>query len=735
MSTKTVIGGTTYETVGSSTSNLLLKCNGTARIQWGTKLIDLIKNGKIVSENSSEQIFKVSDKSEMSKDGIYIITKDDSSELWVYKNGESYSFTGADLYISASTKQDITVEQQKQALENLGIYYNTLEEAEASGIQNGLVYIIDTKQLYTVKDGKYEEFQATLKTVTVEKETEEGEVISSSVKVVLSVLDKEYLILSDQRIVANYPIHVKNHVQLGSENANELTGYRLYFQNGKSCLDVDTINVRQGIPVKDYTETTFTNLESLISQGALQKHQWYLITDFQNHWKISAQSADFNRPILVQALTGNSLYKEGLLFNNQSVVINYDISYKPEIVIEGSDPVTARGKITWMRDWNNNEADFDFLDYTDVSGNALTTLHQEQSYLDRSIFPKGSFNNKLKTENLRGTVLNEGMIDNTNTTIIDFRPELTMHGNVMTCKNFVIDTSCTQFVNNSFDCVDNVTITADMSYSTFKNVVNCSFLNSFESVRFKNIVNCNFEAGVLSDIVCHSDLSDIAISSTTNPLLYDESTFKEICFRNEKICYIGGDTQAIPRGIIVMHSGLEEIPYGWAICDGNTYEYDGVETQTPNLVDRFIKATSQISAIGPVDNSDLNASNEFTLQLKHLPEHSHPHQEHTHGISDVSVDISNSGVLEMEVDLPTTSSNQTSVVSGEGLETGTTEVIGDLTSETTKVTISGGDHTHTCTVSQASISPSTSEEAEGTWENSPIKIEPNYYSLIFIMKL
>ena len=89
----------------------------------------------------------------------------------------------------------------------------------------------------------------------------------------------------------------------------------------------------------------------------------------------------------------------------------------------------------------------------------------------------------------------------------------------------------------------------------------------------------------------------------------------------------------------------------------------------------------------------------------------------------------------MEVDLPTTSSNQTSVVSGEGLETGTTEVIGDLTSETTEVTISGGDHTHTCTVSQASISPSTSEEAEGTWENSPIKIEPNYYSLIFIMKL
>jgi len=54
MSDRTVIGGTTYETVGSPSSNLLLRCNGTARIQWGTKLIDLIKNGKIVSDSSKE---------------------------------------------------------------------------------------------------------------------------------------------------------------------------------------------------------------------------------------------------------------------------------------------------------------------------------------------------------------------------------------------------------------------------------------------------------------------------------------------------------------------------------------------------------------------------------------------------------------------------------------------------------------------------------------------------------
>jgi hypothetical protein len=77
------------------------------------------------------------------------------------------------------------------------MYYNTLEEAQKAGIKNGIVYIIDTKKLYTIKEGVIEEFEATLKTVTVEKENENSDVINGSVKIVLSVLDDEYLILAD----------------------------------------------------------------------------------------------------------------------------------------------------------------------------------------------------------------------------------------------------------------------------------------------------------------------------------------------------------------------------------------------------------------------------------------------------------------------------------------------------------------------------------------------------------
>ena len=76
-------------------------------------------------------------------------------------------------------------------------FYNTLEDVKKAGIKTGIVYVIDTKTLYTVKDGIIEEFEAKLKTITVDEETDGVEVINSSVKIVLSILDEEYLILAD----------------------------------------------------------------------------------------------------------------------------------------------------------------------------------------------------------------------------------------------------------------------------------------------------------------------------------------------------------------------------------------------------------------------------------------------------------------------------------------------------------------------------------------------------------
>lgn len=256
MSERTTIGGVTYEAVGSSSSNLLLKCNGTARIQWGNKLIDLIKNGKLVSSAASaEQIFIVTDESQIKSDGIYVIDSDETSQLWISKDGKQYNLSGTELYISTSNQQNITAEQKQQAIENIGLYYNTLEDAQNAGVQNGLVYIISTKKLYTVFNGVYEEFQAQLKTIAVEEKQEQdikGEVINSSIKIVLSISGIEYLILSDNKIYSNYPIYVDDSAQICSKHQK----YRMYVENGLGYVVADNISANNEVKAKTVTTTT-----------------------------------------------------------------------------------------------------------------------------------------------------------------------------------------------------------------------------------------------------------------------------------------------------------------------------------------------------------------------------------------------------------------------------------------------------------------------------------------------
>lgn len=188
MSDKMTIGGIAYETIGSANSSLLLKCNGTARIQWGNKLIDLIKNGKIATE-AETPINVISDESEIKSDGIYILHTQKQDQFIINKKGQHYNLNGTGLYISTTDKQNITAEQKQQAGENLGIYFNTLEEAKNSDIQNGLVYILSTKKLYAIQNGVLEEFLIELKPVAVEDEENNlGESINSSQKIVKGMI-------------------------------------------------------------------------------------------------------------------------------------------------------------------------------------------------------------------------------------------------------------------------------------------------------------------------------------------------------------------------------------------------------------------------------------------------------------------------------------------------------------------------------------------------------------------
>lgn len=729
MSERTTIGGTVYESIGSSSSNLLLKCNGTARIQWGSRLIDLIKNGKIASGDSSSSISVISDESEIKSDGVYVLTKDESLQLLICKDDEQYNITNADLYISAKTKQDITVEQRQQALENIGMYYNTLDDVRQAGIQNGLVYVLSDQNLYTIKDGIVTEFEAKLKTVTVEKEQQEGEIIKSNVRIILSVADTDYIVVGEGKILVNYPLVIKDSASLESEHASDERGYRLYIDNEGSHLDVDYLNVRTGIPFTEYTEVTYEEFYTQISTAQLKPHSWYLITDYKNPWKVAGGSA--SRPILIRALTESEIYPEGKLFKDQRVIIEYDPHYREEVLILDSDPeagsdssnvVFTKGRILRMQDASNNVANFDFLDYTDVNGTPLATLHSSEygNVFDASIFPKGSYNNTLTVNNLKGITLVNKVFDNTSTGVVDFqfkdfdqlseddmsdsgsasddeiqqeleasKARMLMHDNVITCSSLILQPDCAAFYGNTIEeTSDNIVINTNVINSSFKLLSGVNIHCSFTNVSFKNVNYCTFGMGHIEDLVVSSNLNNLLINKVNYPLLYDASLSKEAYISKGQLQIVVKKEQTFFRGMIVMYSGALPVPEGWAICDGQTVTtLEGTSFTTPNLVGKFIKATSNPDSIG----DGVQAT--FTLTEDHLPRHSHPHAAHSHTITG-SASIPGEGIL-----------------------------MDESSKDTTSILVSG------------SSSSVTSVETTKTWKNAAFTIEPAYYSLIFIIKL
>lgn len=721
MSERVTIGGTVYESVGSSTSNLLLKCNGTARIQWGNKLIDLIKNGKIATSEASTPIMIVSDQKDIKQDGIYLLQKEKSQELWISKKGEQYNLTGADLYISASTKQDITAEQSKQALENLRFYYNTLEELQNAGIQNGLAYVLDTSTLYTINNSIVSEFEAKIKTVTVEKEEETGEVINSQYRIVLSVLDTECVVVESDKITANCSICIDNSAQLSSSGASEDYGYRLYIDhNSQSWLEVDNIKIRNQAADEGFTRVTYDELSKLISSNQLEPNTWYLLENFQNHWKLPKNSKFFNRPLLLQAASNSTLCKQGYLWENQNIVIHYDVNFVEFInVLDTTTIVTSRGKIVWMKDiLTGNEANFDFLDYTDCDRNELTTLHLTDS--GYSVFPEGSYNNKLIVSELSGTIIKSNTNDDGTIYYVDKASEtqptirfncLNMHDNTLCGTNIFINESCQNFVSNNLLDIGNLTVSGNLTNSTFELIENCEFIADLKQVSFKGLSNCVFQQGVVENVRGLSDLNDFTFSQEGHALLYNPAKYKEMYVQNSQLIILCPYEQMFVRGMIVMHSGLENIPEGWAICDGNSYTFNGVTSTTPNLLGRFIKATDSVDNIQAVD---VNVNNEVTLSVDNLPAHSHPHKSHTHSFA---------GSDSQTISTSTSATSKNAITSIEG---GTSGFSGDdvtIGNVSVDISISG------------TTESATSQEDTQTWENTPFSIEPNYYSLIFIMKL
>lgn len=158
---KNIISGNSYNNIGTSSSDFLIKTRGKVKIQCGSKFIDLIKDGKINVD--SKFIYK---ENEIGiKDGIYVLESGENTKVVLQINGIKIDLKDpvGSTYVSFLGEQNISSDEQYLALSNIGFIYPNLETAKSKNIKKGIIYIEDSKQLYIIQDGKFVEYESNLK--------------------------------------------------------------------------------------------------------------------------------------------------------------------------------------------------------------------------------------------------------------------------------------------------------------------------------------------------------------------------------------------------------------------------------------------------------------------------------------------------------------------------------------------------------------------------------------------
>lgn len=264
--------GRSYSSVGSPSSDLLIHTRGQVKIQWGSKFIDLIKDGKINAD--SKFIYKENQVGV--KDGIYVVGEGDESQVVLKIGDTKIDLVGkiGTTYVSFQGEQKTTAEQKYTALTNIGFLYKSIEDINTDSLQNGIVYIESEQKLYIIHEGILSEFtlpnifkkqfilqksDSTIGSIVIVGDnienslafnslylyTSEGESFFESKGDINFKINDEYILLIRQdETTFNSSVSSKIFKSIG---ANNNSGFRLYISEGKSVLEVDNIISRNNL--------------------------------------------------------------------------------------------------------------------------------------------------------------------------------------------------------------------------------------------------------------------------------------------------------------------------------------------------------------------------------------------------------------------------------------------------------------------------------------------------------
>lgn len=324
--------GRSYSQYGNSNSDFLIKTKGQVKIQWGSKFIDLIKDGKINVE--SDFIYSVDSTDDIGvKDGIYII--DEGKSVILQLNSKQYPIIGeiGTTYVSFVENQETNSDAKHNALVNIGFIHESLDTVDSNSLQNGIIYVESTQKLYTITNGNLSEFSInipnpfTQQFIIAKNDSNEGALViegdginnslafntlhiysESGTSYIDSSGNVSFIIGQSQKInVTDNYISFNDTVQadeIQSKGASFTNGYRLYILGGQSTLEVDNLIVRNGLDIdvvnkeSKYNSYWISNKNNVISNVKIVTDDDYPVL---NMTAKNEQSIAENTPIVYNA--------------------------------------------------------------------------------------------------------------------------------------------------------------------------------------------------------------------------------------------------------------------------------------------------------------------------------------------------------------------------------------------------------------------------------------------------
>lgn len=563
--------GKNYQEAGSSSSPLLLRSNGEIKLQWGNKFIDLIKNGKINSE-VKQFIYIVDSKEDINNNGIYLVNSDQT--IWVNIEGNSVQLADTvNSYVSFLTEQDISIEQKEIALTNIGLFYNTLEDATNAKIQSGLIYIKDTNKLYLVKDGNINEYQVisdlpssgkfddlTIGNISIKENT------INSTQLNLSINNIPYIQLNNNSIICNLSLVIDT-IKSSNYNRNS-SGFSIYQEQNKSILDIDSINWR--------------NIESELPKNQKDYIKYTTLGEYNIVTQVSEKERNEE--------TGETFYELTLKY--------------PNTFIEGyldADLETTYNIYLLTPDLQKEQSKYFILDKAFPTGSQLTVN-----------FEGGGSQTYYETDNYiyDSSKTIESAYFNVDDYYVDIGTKIKHAVNPEELKIVSLSTNSITVVPIHQDLgIDLVKATQFKIYQArvpqfiqgegflalrkwdFKNnkYVYHTIIGTYKESDFGISNNTDDKFGFYSDDVKVTGISlsgakfsgQLPSFTEVKPKTIEDNQFPTMEIVNEKIKNAGG-TNSLPKGSIIMFNNAENIPDKWQICDGTN--------GTPNLIDKFIKA-------------------------------------------------------------------------------------------------------------------------------------------------